>query len=150
MYYDKNSWWRKRNIRIRKTKIKCIGSNRTNELDNPDKTYMGSKLLNNEFIGLAYMLDKKMVAGCIISDSSNSIYIEWIFTDDKYRKKGIASNMLKYIERNKDIFNRYYSYNFSNIMLEPLDKSIEFYKSNGYRFGSDRYYMRKNISNLKS
>ena len=96
------------------------------------------------------MLDKKMVAGCIISDSSNSIYIEWIFTDDKYRKKGIASNMLKYIERNKDIFNRYYSYNFSNIMLEPLDKSIEFYKSNGYRFGSDRYYMRKNISNLKS
>ena len=137
-------------LELEKLRLKCIGSNRTNELDNPDKTYMGSKLLNNEFIGLAYMLDKKMVAGCIISDSSNSIYIEWIFTDDKYRKKGIASNMLKYIERNKDIFNRYYSYNFSNIMLEPLDKSIEFYKSNGYRFGSDRYYMRKNISNLKS
>ena len=133
-------------LELERLRLKCIGSNRNNELDNPNKTFMGNKLLNNEYIGLAYMKDKQMIAGCIISDASNSIFIEWIFTDHDYRKKGIATNMLKYIEKNKKIFNRYYSYDFSKIMLEPLDKTIEFYKTNGYRFGSGNQYMRKNIS----
>ena len=117
-------------LELEQLRLKCTRS--YSVLEAPKRTFFGEKLLNRDFIGLSIVENEEMIAGCIISDHLNNLYIEWIFTHPDYRKKGYASKLLKYIEHNIDTFSEYYSEDFHNIQLEPYAGAEGFYLNNGY------------------
>lgn len=102
-----------------------------------NSTDMGSKMRDKEYIGISLKEKDKLVAGCIVSDHKDKLYLEWIFTDRKQRKKGYATKLLKYLEANLDKFSEYYSEDFNGILLEPYIAAEGFYVKNGYKLIED-------------
>lgn len=102
-----------------------------------NSTDMGSKMRDKEYIGISLKEKDKLVAGCIVSDHKDKLYLEWIFTDRKQRKKGYATKLLKYLEANLDKFSEYYSEDFNGILLEPYIAVEGFYVKNGYKLIED-------------
>ena len=127
-------------LKLEQLRSKCMRSPRI--IDNPRKTIYGEKILNKEFIGLSLEEDNKLIGGCIVSTHFNHLYIEWLFTDFEYRKKGNASKLLNYIESNIEFFKKYYSIDSNKILLEPYIAVEDFYKKNGYKNLDDTYMVK--------
>lgn len=120
--------------KLEELRLKCIRvADDRYKMTDPRKTEMGSKMLDKENIGIALEEKNKLVAGCIVSDHKDKLYLEWIFTDRKQRKKGYATQLLKYIEANLNNFSEYYNESFDGILLEPYIAVEGFYVKNGYQ-----------------
>lgn len=90
---------------------------------NFDKGYifLGAKLFNDVIIG-GICLEKKPIY-------RNEIYIDSLFVDSKFRKLGIASNLLNYILENKlNLFNL----DEINLYLFCVEYMRQFYKNRGF------------------
>ena len=83
------------------------------------------KLKNNEFLNILIYDDFK---GAIVYDYIyDRIEIEYVIVDKKYRRLGIASELLNFIEKKHS--------NIKNITLEVKESNniaINFYKKNGF------------------
>ena len=130
-------------LQLEQLRLDCIKSNRI--IDNPRRTIFGNKMLEKESIGISLEENDEKIAGCIVSSYFNYLYIEWIFTNYDFRKKGYASKLLKFLENNLEMFRDYYSKDLDGIILEPYIAVEGFYKKNGYKF-YNTIYMYKNIS----
>ena len=88
---------------------------------------------------LVYEEDNRVVGALVYSLIYDRIEIEYIVVDDKYKRLGIGSKLLKYIETE----------GIKNITLEVRennDVAINFYKKNGYEIVATRknYYKEEN------
>ena len=102
------------------------------------------RLISGIDIALKCEMDGKIIGGCFLSSSGDSLYIEWIFVDINYQTKGIGSEILNYIEDNLEIFEEYFNNNYSEILLKPREYAMDFYKNRGYTLTKKRY-MKKTI-----
>lgn len=97
------------------------------------------ELTNNEFLKVLIYDDFK---GIIIYDYMyDRIEIEYIIVKEEYRRLGIATKLLNYIEEKYK--------NIDNITLEVRESNIEainFYKKNGFKEAAIRknYYKNEN------
>lgn len=76
------------------------------------------------------------IGACYISDTFNSIYIDYLFVLPEYQNKGlhIGRSILQYIFDNKHIIEEYYQKEFSQSKLYATsDKSKSLYKKIGYK-----------------
>lgn len=109
---------------------------RVNELLNCFNYSIDSKIFSEQFTKVIIYFDE-MIKGVLVFDYIyDRIEIEYIVVDPKYRKIGIATKLLKYIEKN---------YKVKNITLEVKKNNIpaiNFYNKNGFSIVSVRknYY----------
>ncbi len=81
---------------------------------------------------LVYEENGKIIGVLVYSLIYDRIEIEYIVVNDKYKKLGIGSKLLKYIEKS----------GMKNITLEVRESNtaaINFYKKNGYNIVSTRH-----------
>jgi len=94
-----------------------------------------------------YILDKKVIAGCIIESIDDDIHIVGMVVDGKYQRKGYGRMIMQYcIKQMKE-------YNIKSITLEStaesdaLYKNLGFYEKGGYlKLDNDTYDKTKNIN----
>lgn len=109
---------------------------RVNELLNCFSYSIDSKIFSEQFTKVIIYFDE-MIKGVLVFDYIyDRIEIEYIVVDPKYRKIGVATKLLKYIEEN---------YKAKNITLEVKKNNIpaiNFYNKNGFSIVSVRknYY----------
>jgi len=90
---------------------------------------------------LGYYINNELVGTLVYEDIYNRFEIDYIVVDCKYRCKGIASNLLKYI----------INLNPDNITLEVREDNIaaiNLYKKNGFEIVSKREKYYGNIDGL--
>lgn len=84
--------------------------------------------LTNDFLNIVLYGDKKHIKGVLVYEFFyDRIEIDYIIVDTAYRKKGIASALLEYIEKKHKTA--------KNITLEVRESNvaaINFYKKNGF------------------
>ena len=109
---------------------------RVNELLNCFNYSIDSKIFSEQFTKVIIYFDE-MIKGVLVLDYIyDRIEIEYIVVDPRYRKIGVATKLLKYIEEN---------YKAKNITLEVKKNNIpaiNFYNKNGFSIVSVRknYY----------
>ena len=92
--------------------------------------------------------DGNVIAGCLAGMYFwNVVYIDILWVDERYRKKGLGSALLKEVERKAKEEGGYI------VHLDTFDwQAKEFYEKNGYTVfgtlencpkGHNRYYMKK-------
>jgi ribosomal protein S18 acetylase RimI-like enzyme len=94
-----------------------------------------------------YILDKKVIAGCIIQSIDDDIQIVGIVVDGKYQRKGYGRMIMQYcIKQMKE-------YNIKSIKLESTAESDALYKKLGFfvegdylKVDNDTYDKTKNIN----
>ena len=87
-----------------------------------------SKLMSGSFCFVTAWKEEKLVGmGRAISDSFNDAYIQDIFVDENYRKKGIAANIVK------KLVNHCVSKNIRWIALIAAPGSVGVYERGGFK-----------------
>lgn len=89
------------------------------------------------------------VAACYISNSFNSLYVEYLFVLPEYQEKSLhlGKNLLQYICDNKKIVEEYFNCKLNHSLLSPTtEKSRAIYESMGYKVTNKILnIMRKNV-----
>ncbi len=81
---------------------------------------------NNDFLRVLVYCDYDIVGVLVYDLIYDRAEIDYIIVDENYRNKGIATSLLKYLEKNN---------NLKNITLEVRNsniKAINFYLKNGF------------------
>ena len=81
---------------------------------------------NNDFLRVLVYYDYDIVGVLVYDLIYDRAEIDYIIVDENYRNKGIATSLLKYLEKNN---------NLKNITLEVRNsniKAINFYLKNGF------------------
>lgn len=100
-----------------------------------DKYYI-ENICNGSIMVFAYYKEKHPIAACYISDSFNSIYIDYLFVLPEYQNKGlqIGRKLLQFIFDNKHIVEEYYHKEFTQSKLYAAnEKAKSIYKEFGYK-----------------
>lgn len=98
--------------------------------------YYIENICNGTIIAIICYQDNKPIGGCYISDTFNSIYIDYLFVLPEYQNKGlhIGRSILQYIFDNKNIVEEYYNKEFTQSKLYATSpKSKALYKKIGYK-----------------
>ncbi len=77
-------------------------------------------------------LDNELVGVVYINDYYKSLYIDQIFVDKKLHRNKIATNMLKYVLNNKEMFEKIFNKKFDISRLESNGSDL-FYEEMGYK-----------------
>lgn len=101
--------------------------NLVNRLLNSFNYKLTEESFNNDFLKVLIYEDEFIKGILVYEYFYDRIEIDYIIVDEKYRNKGIATKLLKYLESK-------YSF-IKNITLEVRESNknaIEFYKKNGF------------------
>ena len=85
------------------------------------------KSFDNDFLKIAVFEEENIKGVLVYQDLIDILTIDYIVVDENYRRNGIATKLLKYLE------NKYQ--NVDNITLEVRESNIEainFYKNNSF------------------
>lgn len=98
---------------------------------------LDQKSFNNDFLNLLVYEENGIKGILVYQNLIDRLEIDYIIVDKDYRKKGIATSLLKYLENNNK--------NILNITLEVRKSNtpaINFYKKNGFKKAAVRkkYY----------
>lgn len=90
----------------------------------------------NKLLAFALFYEDELAAGAYVSDSRNSIYINYVFVKEKYQEKGLklGRNLILHILKNKNIIEEYFGKQFNLSYLEPRgEKPSAVFKKIGYK-----------------
>ena len=99
-----------------------------------DPHYLNSISNGNILVVTSYN-DGKLVAGCYISNTFHSLYIDYLFVLKDYQEQGlhIGRQLLEFILANKSIVEEYFGESFTESRLCSVSKkSTSIYKKVGY------------------
>ena len=102
--------------------------------------------LNNFNKILAYIEENNVLGFIDYSKMYENMEINYIFVKEEYRKKGIASKLLKYIINNNDFLNITLEVNINNKNAIKLYEKFDFKTVSirkGYYNGIDAYLMER-------
>ena len=108
--------------------------------------FYSNSLTNKTMIAIGAYIDEKLVGAAYISSYLTSLYIENIFVDKEYRNNKVATNLIKYVITNKDIFENFFGKEFITSKLEPNSSEIiRLYERLGYSEPNSFNIMNKRI-----
>ena len=89
-------------------RYRAYGKEYDGEIDN---TFYARNLISKKMLLFATFIGEELCAGCYISISQNSLFIEQLFVKPEYQNTGlrIGRNLLEYINFNKDIIAKHYN-----------------------------------------
>ncbi len=93
------------------------------------------KMYNAELLIFGMYLDNILVAGCYVSDSFNTLFIDQLFVKKEFQETGLylGRHLLKYILENREAVEKYFHYKPSKSQLFFIDKkSKNTYEKLGY------------------
>lgn len=92
------------------------------------------EMKDGQILPFAVYNDSKIIGGCYITNSRNSLYFDYLFVSQEYRNKGIAKMLCKYILENKEIVENYFKKTLGYSYSEPANKySEKIFTDLGYR-----------------
>lgn len=107
--------------------IKLTELDEVNDLLDQFNYKLTEKSFNNDFLKVLVYYDQ-VIKGVLLYDLIyDRIEIEYIVVKNSYRRKGIASELLKYIEENNLVTNITLEVRVSN------SEAINFYEKNGFK-----------------
>lgn len=116
--------------------IRCRAYNREydGEIEN---NYYARNILSGQMLIFATYIGEELCAGCYVSASQNSLFIEQLFVKTEYQNTGlkIGRNLLEYINFNKTIIAKHFnkkSFQTSRLIYSS-EKSKSIYQKIGYR-----------------
>ena len=112
---------------------KDLSENEINKINNYVKNNV-PKLLNNYF---NIVVDNKVVGCLLLTDKDDGILLDEIYLEEKYRNKGIGTNIIKEVINNNDII--YLWVYKENVQAISLYKKLGF---NVIEETESRYYMK--------
>lgn len=110
--------------------VREFSFNDINEVNNLLKIFnykVDEKSFDNDFLKILIFEDTIIKGVLVYQDLIDILTIDYIVVDEKYRKKGIATNLLKHMEKKYK--------NYRNVTLEVRESNISainFYKKNGF------------------
>lgn len=90
---------------------------------------------NNSIIPFGLFIKDKLVAGCYVSNTYGSLYIDQLFVKPMFQNTGLRFGrmLLRYILVNKSIVEQFFNCQIDKSILEALDeKSTKIYEKEGY------------------
>lgn len=107
-------------------------------------------ITNNKILVFACYLNEELIAGCYVSNTFNSLYIDYIFVLPEYQEQGlhIGRNLLQFILDNKHIVEEYFNTIFDQSKLFPSSlKSQSIYEKMGYKPDTQPELLCKKLGN---
>lgn len=96
-------------------------------------TFSANQLRNKKYLAFGAYLEDKLVGGCYVSNSRNSLYIEELFVRKDASQIEVGTNLLKYVLKRKSFIEKYYCQEFNISCLENREELNGIYQSLGYR-----------------
>lgn len=96
-------------------------------------TFSANQLRNKKYLAFGAYLEDKLVGGCYVSNSRNSLYIEELFVRKDAKQIEVGTNLLKYVLKRKPFIEKYYRQEFNTSCLENREELNGIYQSLGYR-----------------
>ena len=96
-------------------------------------TFSANQLRNKKYLAFGAYLEDKLVGGCYVSNSRNSLYIEELFVRKDAKQIEVGTNLLKYVLKRKSFIEKDYQQEFSTSCLENREELNGIYQSLGYR-----------------
>ena len=96
-------------------------------------TFSANQLRNKKYLAFGAYLEDKLVGGCYVSSSRNSLYIEELFVRKDAKQIEVGTNLLKYVLKRKPFIEKYYRQEFNTSCLENREELNGIYQSLGYR-----------------
>ena len=96
-------------------------------------TFSANQLRNKKYLAFGAYLEDKLVGGCYVSNSRNSLYIEELFVRKDASQIEVGTNLLKYVLKRKSFIEKYYCQEFNTSCLENREELNGIYQSLGYR-----------------
>lgn len=96
-------------------------------------TFSANQLRNKKYLAFGAYLEDKLVGGCYVSSSRNSLYIEELFVRKDAKQIEVGTNLLKYVLKRKPFIEKYYRQEFNTSCLENREELNYIYQSLGYR-----------------
>ncbi len=94
------------------------------------------EICNGNILVFTCYYEGKLVAGCYISNTFHTIYVDYLFVLPEYQEQGLhlGRNLLEFVLSNKTIVEDYFQESFSESKLcTTSDKSTSIYKKIGYQ-----------------
>lgn len=103
-------------------------------------SYYIQDIINGRLLVITCYQDNKLVGGCYISATFNSLYIDYLFILPEYQETGLrlGRKLLQFILDNKHIVEEYFDTEFNQSKLyAPNEKTKNIYKKMGYKQEND-------------
>lgn len=97
--------------------------------------YYIENIINGKILVITCYNEEKLVGGCYISNSLDSIYIDYLFILPEYQKTGqkLGRKLLQFVLDNKKIVEEYFDRKFTQSKLyAPNETNKDIYKKIGY------------------
>lgn len=109
---------------------------------NETNSYYFKKIWEGKMIACGAFLNSSLVAGCYISNSHHSLYIEQIFVKKEFQNHKdlrIGSTLIEYVLKNKEWIENFFHESFSYAKVEPASNSlIEYYGKLGFKESNEQ------------
>ena len=106
------------------------------------QSYYFKKIMEEKILAIGAFLNSSLVAGCYISNSHNSLYIEQIFVKKEFqnhKELRIGSSLMKYVLKNKENIEIFFHENFNYAKVEPASNSlVEYYEKLGFHESNEQ------------
>ena len=86
--------------------------------------------------------DDNIIGGMLISTMFGDVYLDRLFVDCEERGKGAGKYMVKYLLDNQKYFDDYFGCDSSVLLVEPTDKTVDFYSNLGFHHSGYQMYKR--------
>ena len=98
--------------------------------------------MEEKILAIGAFLNSSLVAGCYISNSHNSLYIEQIFVKKEFqnhKELRIGSSLMEYVLKNKENIEIFFHENFNYAKVEPASNSlVEYYEKLGFHESNEQ------------
>ena len=115
--------------------------------DCQDYTYVPKAYEKNLTTRLKLMANMNITESRLPQDGAikgtfGDVYLDRLFVDCKERGKGAGKYMVKYLLDNQKYFDDYFGCDSSVLLVEPTDKTVDFYSNLGFHHSGYQMYKR--------
>lgn len=124
----------------------------------PDEYLLNSKcasrILDAEILIFAMYVEDILAAGCYVSDSFDTLFIEQLFVKKEFQETGLylGRRLLTYVLENRETVERYFHYHpTESELFFTSNKSKNIYEKIGYKTKEEKTnLMSKGLPNIQS